>query len=303
MKPLVSIVIPTYNRANDLRRALKSVLAQTYPHWEALVVDNDSRDHTDDVVKGMNDARIRIFKIHNDGVIAASRNSGIKRAVGKYIAFLDSDDWWMPEKLSVSLQVLEQGADVVYHDLFLVRKPNQKIFYQKARTRNLKSPVFNDLLANGNALNNSSAVIRKDFLSAIHGLSENKDLIALEDYDAWLKIAKLTEKFQKIHKTLGYYWSGGGNISNPAQLLKNLDTIEGYFAQEMFSLFGHHGISWLNYARGKTRYRLKSYEMAEKDLALVVFRRAAFEFKIKSIYMILMGRARVFFCSFKMRSQ
>src|SRR3989338_2810117 len=102
MKPIVSIVIPTYNRACDLERALKSVLAQTYSNWEALVVDNHSSDNTDDVVKSLNDSRLKLFKIHNDGVIAASRNAGVKHATGEYIAFLDSDDWWMPQKLEES---------------------------------------------------------------------------------------------------------------------------------------------------------------------------------------------------------
>jgi glycosyltransferase involved in cell wall biosynthesis len=75
--PLVSVIIPTYNRARELARALESVRAQTYGNWEALVVDNHSTDDTDQLISGFNDPRIRAFKIHNDGVIAASRNVGI----------------------------------------------------------------------------------------------------------------------------------------------------------------------------------------------------------------------------------
>ena len=100
--PLVSIIIPTYNRAEDLKRALQSVFDQTFADWEILIVDNHSIDNTDDVVKLFDDPRIRLFKIHNDGVVAASRNLGLKHAVGEYVAFLDSDDWWLPKSLKKS---------------------------------------------------------------------------------------------------------------------------------------------------------------------------------------------------------
>ena len=101
MNPLVSIIIPTYNRANDLKRALQSVFDQTFTDWEILVVDNHSIDETDSLIKSFNDPKIKLLKIHNEGVIAKSRNLGFKHALGEYIAFLDSDDWWKPKKLEV----------------------------------------------------------------------------------------------------------------------------------------------------------------------------------------------------------
>ena len=113
--PVVSVIIPTYNRASDLKRALNSVQEQTFVNWEALVVDNNSEDNTDEIVIGFNDPRIKLFKINNDGVIAASRNKGIKEASGEYIAFLDSDDWWAPNKLELSVAALKAGSDIVYH--------------------------------------------------------------------------------------------------------------------------------------------------------------------------------------------
>ena len=127
MNPLVSIIIPTYNRAEDLKRALQSVFDQTFTDWEVVVVDNHSIDNTDSLIESFNDPKIRLFKIYNEGVIAASRNLGLKHALGEYVAFLDSDDWWHPQKLEVSLKYLELGADVVYHSLFRVKKTNQKI--------------------------------------------------------------------------------------------------------------------------------------------------------------------------------
>jgi len=87
LNPLVSIVIPTFNRAHYLDRALKSVFNQTYSHWEVLIVDNYSSEGTDNLFENLDDPRLKIFKIHNDGVISASRNLGVKNAIGKYIAF------------------------------------------------------------------------------------------------------------------------------------------------------------------------------------------------------------------------
>ena len=120
MSVLVSVVIPTYNRADDLARALDSVLRQTYPRWEALVIDNRSTDNSHDVVHRLNDARIRWLEIANNGVIAASRNLGIYHASGEFIAFLDSDDYWKSDKLERSIFWLSRDFDIVYHDMHIV---------------------------------------------------------------------------------------------------------------------------------------------------------------------------------------
>ena len=104
MNPQVSIIIPTYNRAKDLKRALQSVFDQTFTDWEIVVVDNHSMDDTDSLIKSFNEPKIRLFKIHNEGVIAASRNLGLRHSLGEYIAFLDSDDWWLPKKLEESIK-------------------------------------------------------------------------------------------------------------------------------------------------------------------------------------------------------
>jgi glycosyltransferase involved in cell wall biosynthesis len=120
VKGLVSVVIPTYNHAHFLGQTLRSVIDQTYTCWEAIVVDNHSSDNTDAVVASLGDPRIQLFKIHNQGVIAASRNMGIRHARGEWVAFLDSDDWWSSRKLELSLAGLQQGADLVYHDVWIV---------------------------------------------------------------------------------------------------------------------------------------------------------------------------------------
>jgi glycosyltransferase involved in cell wall biosynthesis len=289
MNPVISVVLITYNRASLLPRALTSVINQTYPHWEILVVDNHSEDDTDSVVAGYNDNRIRLLKVHNHGVMALSRNLGIREARGEYIAFLDSDDWWTPQKLEESLTYLEKGNDVVYHDLVLVTKPNQRVFWRKVKTRVLKNPAFEDLIANGNGLSNSSVVIRKNTLESIGGLSEDPSLIGTSDYDAWLRVARITEKFERIPQAHGYYWAGGGNISNPALTLKTVDAIEERYLTELVRL--DKG-GWTAYSKGRSHYQLASYTNAKKHLKVVNQLHPPPLIRLKIYWMLVMIKLR-----------
>ena len=127
--PLVSIVIPTYNHAKFISKALKSVIYQTYKNWEAIIIDNESVDETYKLVNDFNDSRIKYFKISNDGVIAKSRNLGIKEAKGDWIAFLDSDDWWTKDKLEVCISKIGKNTDLIYHAHEYVNK--FKSFFKK----------------------------------------------------------------------------------------------------------------------------------------------------------------------------
>ena len=219
--PLVSVIIPTYNHAHCLGRALESVLAQSYGNWEAIVIDNHSSDNTDEVLSCLADPRIRVLKIHNHGVIAASRNAGIKAAKGEWVAFLDSDDWWDNEKLYVSIHLAAKGYDVVYHDLRIVSKEEQRFSFRRAKSRKLSTNAYSDLIAEGNALPNSSVVVRKAMVDKVGGLSEDPDKIAWEDFDLWLRLAAANASFSRIPGKYGYYWLGGGNVSNPERSIAN----------------------------------------------------------------------------------
>ncbi len=291
MTPLVSVVIPTYNRARDLERALKSVVGQTYSSWETIVVDNHSSDETDDLVNSFREARIKLIKIRNNGVVAASRNLGIRHAAGEYVAFLDSDDWWMSEKLTESIDYLERGADVVYHDMFLVKRYGQIFFWRGNRGRDLKSPVFQDLIVNGNALMNSSVVARKRVLQAIGSLSEDPALIAIEDCDAWLRIARITDRFTKVPKTLGYYWVGGEKLSSPERTLVNLDAFEKRYPEDFNGLDARPDPWWRHYSKGRAHYLLGDYSEARNMLGRIRWRRVPPMIAVKTLWMLLMSFA------------
>lgn len=110
---MISVIIPTYNRAATLERSIDSVLCQTYNDFELIIVDDGSTDNTEEIIKNYSDKRIRYYKKENGGA-ASARNYGILKAQGQYIAFQDSDDVWKKNKLSVQLKaIIENDADIV----------------------------------------------------------------------------------------------------------------------------------------------------------------------------------------------
>ena len=121
--PFFSIIIPTYNRVDLLPRCIDSVMNQSFTDFEVLVVDNYSEDGTKDLLEqySQKDSRIRYIQEHNNGIIAHSRNVGVKAARGQYICFLDSDDWYRKDKLELSYQCIKDlNADLIYHPLVVV---------------------------------------------------------------------------------------------------------------------------------------------------------------------------------------
>jgi teichuronic acid biosynthesis glycosyltransferase TuaG len=221
--PLVSVVIPSYNHAHFLPRALHSVQRQGWKNLEVLVVDNGSVDGTDDVLKAWQDERLRVLKVQNRGVIAVSRNKGIQEARGEWIAFLDSDDWWGKDKLQQSMNRALAGSDVVFHDLTMVGADGRVRAWRRSRSRKLPVHAYDDLVNNGCALPNSSVVVRKAALTRIGGICEEQKLVGWEDFDTWLRLAKAGNRFTRVPGSHGYYWVGGGSVSNPARTLDNVD--------------------------------------------------------------------------------
>jgi len=218
-----SIIIPTYNRAIDLKRALSSLNNQTYTYFEVLICDDGSIDNTPEVVADFsNDLNIKYIKIANSGIPAIPRNLGIANAKGKYIAFLDSDDWWHENKLQLAFECLENGADLVYSDFYKVKSLTEK---EIVRVRDLKTNITTDLLKNGNAICNSSVVVRKSILDKVSFFNEGQEYIAWEDFDLWLRISKITNRFVHINQPLVYYWFGGGNLSTSERTILTAQAI------------------------------------------------------------------------------
>ncbi len=216
--PAVSIVIPTYNHAQFLRQALESVRAQTLTDWEAIVVNNFSEDDTLAVADSFGDPRIRLVNFRNHGVIAASRNEGIRLAAGELIAFLDSDDHWHPQKLARCVAAIAGEFDLVCHgeNWTSENAPPRKMYYGPAA-----HAAYARLLFNGNCISTSAVVVRRQSLLRVKSFREEPAFVTAEDYDLWLRLARDGARFGFVHEILGEYRMHGGNASKA--LLRHLE--------------------------------------------------------------------------------
>ncbi len=205
--PRLTVVIPTYNHAAFIGTALTSVLAQSYTDWEALVINNYSNDDTVAIVDGMADSRIRRIDFANQGIIGASRNVGIREAQGQFVAFLDSDDEWLPEKLARTMEQLDQGADLVCHaEVWTGSGRDRTVCYGPAARA-----TYDKLLFEGNCLSTSAVTVRTSLLRAAGGFREQAAFVTAEDYDLWLRLARDGARFAFIGSVLGKYLLHEGN--------------------------------------------------------------------------------------------
>jgi glycosyltransferase involved in cell wall biosynthesis len=183
-QPLVSVIIPTYNRCGCLTRAIDSVLKQTYVHFELIVVDDGSTDGTPDLLKAYGPS-LRVIRQKNGGVSSA-RNSGIRAAGGALIALLDSDDSWLPEKLEHQVAFFKTcpQASICQTEEIWIR--NGKRVNPKRRHQKFSGMIFEKTLPL--CLVSPSAVMMRSSLLKEVGLFD-ENLPACEDYDLWLRIA------------------------------------------------------------------------------------------------------------------
>ena len=191
MNPEISIVIPAYNRADLLPQALESVFAQTYQNFEVIVSDDGSTDNTEAVIRQFGD-RVTYLKNNHSGLPSVARNTALNQANGKYIAFLDSDDLWLPDKLKIQVDVLENNPRVglVCSNAFLIdadgEEQSDQLYQIPGKGRS--GSVFLDLLKD-NFVITSSVILRRDTLEKAGIFSEAKELQVGEDYALWLNIA------------------------------------------------------------------------------------------------------------------
>ena len=129
--PLISVIIPTYNRGSLILGAVNSVLNQTYRNIELLVVDDCSTDNTSQILENLKDSRIKYIRLEKNSGACTARNKGIEYASGEFIAFNDSDDLWLPEKLERQLAFLkENNADIVLCKMECKTQENEFIIFQ-----------------------------------------------------------------------------------------------------------------------------------------------------------------------------
>lgn len=249
--PKVSIVIPTYNHAPMLKFALDSVCAQTESDWEAIVVNNYSDDDTVEVINGFADKRIRRVDFHNHGVIAASRNEGIRQASADWIAFLDSDDLWIPEKLSRCLAATTLETEAVSHPETIV---NDGVATGVTRAASPIGVTSRALLFNGNCLSPSAVMVKRSVLEEVGGFDEDPDIITAEDFDLWLRLSARGTTFAFVDTPLGQYTLHAANNSGSIEghMVASLRVVERHVVRlkspELFDPI------WLRRARARIVY-------------------------------------------------
>lgn len=286
--PLVSVIIPTYNRAEVLRRCLESLTKQTFKTFEVLVCDDGSTDHTASIVEEYSEHLDIVYDYEsNFGGPARPRNRGMNLARSKYLAFLDSDDWWAPEKLEKSLPPLEDGADIVFHDLYTVTSIKQTRFKKRVKSRQTRKNVYIDLLCYGGILPQSSVVVKTELLRQIGGFCEDRELIAKEDYDAWLRIAQKTNRFKRISGCYGYYWAGDGRISGLP--LKTISRLEIVYQRHLNNLEGKdkdRALAMLSYKTGRMYQIFGNWARAVPLLKKSLIGNSSFVFRLKSLFLL-----------------
>lgn len=214
MQPTVSVIMPTYNRAKYLKKAIKSVLNQTFLDFEIIVINNFSTDETLDVVQSFNDNRIKIINFNNDGIIAKSRNKGILHSTGKYIAFLDDDDLWCFNKLELQIQYLELNKefDLVYSRAVIIDEFDNKQGLLIDPEDSKTGYIFKELLHN-NFISILTVLVKKSVFDEVGLFNEEYNARAAEDYELWLRIA-INSKFGFINNTLALYRMHSSNVSS-----------------------------------------------------------------------------------------
>jgi len=284
-KTTFSVIIPTYNRADSLNRALRSLASQTYKNFEVIVSDDGSTDHTEKVVSSFqNDLNIKYIWEENWGGPARPRNNGIRAASSEWICFLDSDDWWYPNKLSTCYSYLE-NAELIHHDLRLFKKGKKTI--RRLKSRQLIPPVFVDLMTKGNAIFTSSCVVRKEILYKAGLFDCDRNLISVEDFDLWLRISKITDRFKYIPEVLGSYWIGNENISNNSMLrFHQIFSVYQKHLSQLSQTDRNQAEAFMSYLLGRIRqksgFKKEAYNLFKKS-----FHSKKLEIKIKSLVLLL----------------
>lgn len=211
MNDLVSIIMPSYNTGDYIEASIQSVLAQTYTNWELIIVDDCSTDNTETVIVKFADERIRYFKNEQNSGAAVSRNRAIQKAQGRWIAFLDSDDLWFPEKLEKQLRFMEEKGYAFsytkYHEIDENSNPLHRMVTGPKRIS--RRGMFRYCWPGCLTVMYDREKVGADI--------QIVDIKKNNDYALWLKICKKADCYL-LNELLAAYRKRSGSISNSGYL-------------------------------------------------------------------------------------
>jgi len=215
--PKVSVIIPTHNRAEFLHSAITSVLNQTFQDFEIIIIDDASNDHSREVIANFNDARIKVRHNQVSKGAAGSRNIAIMNSNCEYIAFLDDDDEWLPEKLKIQACLLDNSPPEVggvCTGYFTIEK--------SGRILSTVNPEMIDL-SKGNPIATSSILLRRECFEKCGMFDES--MLACSDYDMWIRMSKKF-CFKIVENTLmKYYINENGLTFNYEKKVRSLEVL------------------------------------------------------------------------------
>ncbi len=213
--PAISVIMPAYNAASFIARSIQSIQQQTFRPLEILVVDDGSKDNTAEVATACGDL-VRVICQPNGGP-AAARNTGAREAKGEWLAFLDSDDAWLPGKLERQVAVLDDSTSLVHTYC--------TVDFTGPLTPEVQS--FDTLWAR-NTICTSSVLLRKSDFDAVGGFDTDRSIMAVEDYNLWLRLLHRGCKFRVLRERLVDYTPAPNNLSGQFGLMvrSELNNIE-----------------------------------------------------------------------------
>ncbi len=188
--PKVSVVIPSYNHAAYLEQTVQSVFAQSFTDYEVLVIDDGSSDRSMELLLSYQD-RLTVLSKENGGP-ASAKNMGLRRAVGEYIAFLDSDDLWSPDKLELQVRYLDDHRDVglVFGDAVAFSENERGDHVETGRLTGAGHRMSFSGLFNVNFIPSCTVMVRSTCIDSVGMFEESRDLLGGDDYELWLRIAR-----------------------------------------------------------------------------------------------------------------
>lgn len=256
MKKLVSIIMPSYNTAKFIEDTIKSVLDQTYTNWELIIVDDCSKDNTDKVVKKfLSDQRIKYLKNKENKGAAFSRNYALREAKGKWIAFLDSDDLWEPNKLEKQIKFMETN--------------NYAFTYTNYKEINEESESLNTIVTGPKKINKTvfynfcyPGCLTVMYDAEKVGLIQIENLAKNNDYAMWLKVIKKVKYCYLLDEVLASYRKRTNSISSGSK----------------FKLIKHH---YILYKVGEKRNPIDSFILTIRNIIFGIYKKKMY---VKKLY-------------------
>lgn len=201
--PFISVVVPAYSTRTTIAETIDSILAQTYKSYEIIVVDDGSPDNLAEFITKKYGAAIQLIRQPNAG-LAAARNSGIQAAKGSYVAFLDSDDAWLPQKLTQQVDSIKRHPDgAVFYTNCYFWESGKRTGQWTDQHHQKNGAIANDLLNRRVMIPVLTTVVKREALQAVGGF--NAQLRQVEDYDLWLRLSTAGYCFYGLAEPLALY--------------------------------------------------------------------------------------------------